>query len=130
VLALLILLALPSRRKPDLDSEDAVGSGGIGIASTNGAFVMAGPGGGERALAPAPMPGPVSEAEMASASDAGPEPDIEPVSTAPEPVAADPQPVATVPEPVAVEPEHAIEMEPDSEPDLTAGPMPSTESEE
>ena len=76
------------------------------------------------------MPGPVSEAEMASAPDAGPEPDIEPVSTAPEPVAADPQPVATVPEPVAVEPEHAIEMEPDSEPDLTAGPMPSTESEE
>jgi hypothetical protein len=60
---------------------------------------------------------------MASAPDAGPEPDIEPVST-------DPEPVATDPEPVVVEPEHAIEMEPDSEPDLTAGPMPSTESEE
>jgi GT2 family glycosyltransferase len=130
VLALLIVLALPSRRKADLDSEDAVASGGIGIASTSGAFVMTGPGGGERALAPAPMPGPVSEAEMASAPDAGPEPDIEPVSTDPEPVATDPEPVATDPEPVSTDPEHAIAIEPDSEPDLTPGPMPSTESEE
>ena len=60
---------------------------------------------------------------MASAPDAGPEPDIDPVST-------DPEPVSTDPEPVATDPEHAIAMEPDSEPDLTPGPMPSTESEE
>jgi hypothetical protein len=76
------------------------------------------------------MPGPVSEAEMASAPDAGPEPDIEPVSTDPEPVATDPEPEATDPEPESTDPEHAIAIEPDSEPDLTPGPMPSTESEE
>lgn len=135
VLIVLIVLALPSRRKADLDSEDAVASGGIALASTSGSFVMAGPGGSDRTLGAAAMPERASEADPGSTSDDAPGIETEHVSTVPvlaevEPVPVEAEPVLSETEPLPVEAASDITTQFDSESDLPAGPTPSTESEE
>lgn len=144
VLILLIVLALPSRKKADLDSEDDAAIGGIAVASGSGAFVMAGPGSVERAIAPDSAPDLVSDAVMSSASDESsdveaerlsgePGPtatEVDPVFAETEPVAAEPESVSSEPAPVVVEPENAIGMPLDSEVDVAPEAMPSTDSED
>ena len=59
-LIILIILALPARKRTDFDTEDAVGSGSIaagnmanvnasGTGASSSAFIVAGPSGGEQA---------------------------------------------------------------------------------
>lgn len=144
VLILLIVLALPSRKKADLDSEDDAGIGGIAVASGSGAFVMAGPGSAERAIAPDSAPDLVSDAVMSSASDESSDVEAErssgepgptateadPVFAETEPVAAESESVSSEPAPVVVEPDNAIGMPLDSEVDVAPEAMPSTDSED
>ncbi len=144
VLILLIVLALPSRKKADLDSEDDAGIGGIAVASGSGAFVMAGPGSAERAIAPDSAPDLVSDAVMSSASDESSDVEAERLSGEPgptateadpvfaetEPVAAEQESVSSEPAPVVVEPDNAIGMPLDSEVDVAPEAMPSTDSED
>lgn len=144
VLILLIVLALPSRKKADLDSEDDAAIGGIAVASGSGAFVMAGPGSAERAIAPDSAPDLVSDAVMSSASDESSDVEAERLSGEPgptateadtvfaetEPVAAEPESVSSEPAPVVVEPDNAIGMPLDSEVDVAPEAMPSTDSED